>query len=74
VRFVSTEMSAGQVSADLHSRLGPGDKLIVARVMEGTYCGWLNPKVWEWTEARVVGRPQTAPGEPGAGGHPPSER
>lgn len=57
VRFVSTPLSAGQVSADLHAKLDAGDKLIVAQVMEGTYCGWLDKTVWDWTEARVVGRP-----------------
>jgi hypothetical protein len=61
IRFVSTPLSAGQVSADLHSKLDEGDKLIVAQVMEGTYCGWLEKAVWDWTEARVVGRPTPPP-------------
>jgi hypothetical protein len=56
IRFVSTPLSAGQVSADLHAKLDEGDKLIVAQVMEGTYCGWLAKDVWDWTESRVVGR------------------
>lgn len=62
IRFVSTKLTAGQVSADLHAKLGPGDKLIVAQVMEGSYCGWLSPDVWEWTEARVLARPGDPPG------------
>lgn len=61
IRFVSTDLSAGQVSADLHSKLDAGDKLIVAQVMEGTYCGWLANDVWDWTEARVLGRPAPSP-------------
>jgi len=56
VRFVSTELTAGQVSADLHAKLDGGDKLIVAQVTEGSYCGWLHKDVWAWTEARVLGR------------------
>jgi hypothetical protein len=64
IRFVSTDLSAGQVSADLHAKLGEGDKLIVAQVMEGTYCGWLDKAVWDWTEARVVGRPAPSPDSP----------
>lgn len=64
IRFVSTPLSAGQVSADLHSKLDPGDKLIVAQVMEGTYCGWLSKDVWEWTEARVAGGAAPSPGAP----------
>lgn len=55
VRFVSTPLSAGEVTADLRTRLGPRDKLIVARVSEGSYCGWLHKDVWDWTEARVLG-------------------
>lgn len=61
IRFVSTPLSAGQVTADLRTKLDGGDKLIVAQVMEGTYCGWLAREVWEWTEARVLGRPAPPP-------------
>lgn len=66
IRFVSTPLSAGQVSADLHTRLDGGDKLIVAQVMEGTYCGWLSKEVWDWTEARVLGRSAPSPDAPEA--------
>ena len=64
VRFVSTPLSAGQVTADLRAKLDGGDKLIVAQVMEGSYCGWLHKDVWAWTEARVLGRPAPSPGAP----------
>lgn len=57
IRFVATPLTAGQVTADLRTRLDASDKLIVAQVMEGTYCGWLHKDVWAWTEARVLGRP-----------------
>jgi hypothetical protein len=60
IRFVSTPLTAGQVSADLKTKLDGADKLIVAQVMEGSYCGWLSKEVWDWTEARVVGRPAPA--------------
>ena len=73
IRFVSTPLSAGQVSADLHTKLDGGDKLIVAQVMEGTYCGWLHKDVWEWTEARVLGRPAPSPDAPKVEGSGPSE-
>jgi hypothetical protein len=53
VRFVSTPLTAGEVTADLHTKLEDGDKLIVAQVTEGAYCGWLSKDVWAWTEARV---------------------
>ncbi|MGA9580811.1 MAG: hypothetical protein WBR13_02445 [Allosphingosinicella sp.] len=65
IRFVSTDLSAGQVTADLRSKLDDSDKLVVAQVREGSYCGWLSKNVWEWTEARVVGRPEPEPDSPG---------
>ena len=69
IRFVSTPLSAGQVTADLRSKLDGTDKLIVAQVMEGTYCGWLHKDVWAWTEARVRGdAAPPGPPPPGAGG------
>jgi hypothetical protein len=53
IRFVSTPLSAGQVSADLSTKLDANDKIVVAQVMEGTYCGRLSREVWAWTEALV---------------------
>lgn len=64
IRFVSTPLSAGQVTADLRTKLDGSDKLVVAQVMEGTYCGWLHKDVWAWTEARVLGRPAPSPDAP----------
>lgn len=64
IRFVSTPLTAGQVTADLRSKLDDADKLVVAQVTEGSYCGWLSKNVWEWTEPRVVGRPEPAPDAP----------
>jgi hypothetical protein len=51
--FVSTPSPAGQVNADLRSALGPDDLIIVAQVMEGTYCGRLPQPVWDWIEERL---------------------
>lgn len=53
VYFVSTPLSAGQINADLHTGLEPDDKIIVAQVMEGTYCGWLPQVMWDWIEERL---------------------
>ena len=72
IRFVSTSLSAGQVAADLQTKLDGRDKLIVAEVMEGSYCGWLSKSVWDWTEARVVGRPGPSPDAPEVEGYGPS--
>ena len=64
IRFVSTPLSAGEVTADLRSKLDGRDKLVVAQVTEGSYCGWLHGDVWAWTEARVLGRPEPVPDAP----------
>lgn len=53
VYFVSTPLAAGQVNADLHTGLENDDKVIVARVQEGSYCGWLPQPVWDWIEERL---------------------
>lgn len=53
VYFVSTPLSAGQINADLHKGLEPDDLIVVARVTEGTYCGWLPQPVWDWIEERL---------------------
>ena len=53
VYFVSTPLSAGQVNADLHTGLANDDKIVVARVTEGSYCGWLPQPVWDWIEERL---------------------
>ncbi|HET9640003.1 MAG TPA: hypothetical protein VFP12_12435 [Allosphingosinicella sp.] len=53
VYFVSTPLSAGQINADLHTGLANDDKIIVAQVMEGSYCGWLPQPMWDWIEERL---------------------
>jgi hypothetical protein len=53
VYFISTPLKAGQVNADLHRGLDPDDKIIVAQVLEGTYCGWLPQPMWDWIEERL---------------------
>ena len=53
VYFVATPLSAGQINADLHAGLASDDKIIVARVMEGSYCGWLPQPMWDWIEERL---------------------
>ena len=53
VYFVSTPLAAGQVNADLHQGLESDDMIIVAQVLEGTYCGWLPQVMWDWIEERL---------------------
>ncbi|HEX9964148.1 MAG TPA: hypothetical protein VGB04_04115 [Allosphingosinicella sp.] len=53
VYFISTPLRAGQVNIDLHQGLDPDDKIVVAQVMEGSYCGWLPQPVWDWVEERL---------------------
>ncbi len=68
VYFVATPRSAGQVSADLHQGLDPDDKIIVAQMMEETYCGWLPKVMWAWVEERLSRPPaDLAPPAPGPG-------
>jgi len=53
VYFVSTPLRAGEINLDLHQGLEPADKIIVAQVSEGSYCGWMPQPVWDWIEERL---------------------
>jgi len=53
VYFISTPLRAGEINLDLHQGLEPDDKIIVAQVSEGSYCGWMPQPVWDWTEQRL---------------------
>jgi hypothetical protein len=53
VYFISTPLAAGQVNAHLHTGLESDDYIIVAQVMEGSYCGWLPQVMWDWIEERL---------------------
>ena len=53
VYFVSTPLKAGQINVDLHTGLQPDDKVVVAQVLEGTYCGWMPQPLWDWIEERL---------------------
>lgn len=53
VRFVSTNWTADQVSADLRTKLDDNDKIIVTKLISGNYQGWLSQAVWEWIAARL---------------------
>ena len=53
VYFVSTPLAAEQINAELHRGLESDDMIIVAQVLEGTYCGWMPQPVWDWIEERL---------------------
>jgi hypothetical protein len=53
VRFVSTALSAEQVSNLLQGMLDNNDRLIVAKMVNGSHHGWLAKDVWDWINARL---------------------
>ena len=53
VYFVSTPLTSGQLNADLHRGLEPDDLIVVARLTEHAYCGWMPQPVWDWVEERL---------------------
>jgi hypothetical protein len=53
VRFVSTDWSADQVSADLETKLDSNDRLVVTKLVPSTHQGRLLPTVWDWINARI---------------------
>jgi hypothetical protein len=53
VRFVSTHLSADQLSDDLRKKLDSNDRIIVTKLVSGNYQGWLDETVWDWINARL---------------------
>ena len=53
VRFISTNLSADQLSNDLRKRLDDNDRIIVTKLVSGNHQGWLDKTLWEWIDARV---------------------
>jgi hypothetical protein len=53
VRFVSANLSAEQLSEDLRKKLDDNDRIIVTKLMSGSYYGWLSQDVWDWINARL---------------------
>jgi hypothetical protein len=53
VRFVSTNLSASELSEDLRKKLDNNDRIIVTKLVSGNYAGWLNKSVWDWINARL---------------------
>jgi hypothetical protein len=53
VRFVSTRLTAAQLSDDLQKKLDHDDKLVVTKLVSGDYYGCLHEDVWAWISARV---------------------
>jgi hypothetical protein len=53
VRFVSTNLSASELSEDLRKKLDNNDQIIVTKLVSGNYAGWLNKSVWDWINARL---------------------
>jgi hypothetical protein len=53
VRFVSTQLSADQLSDDLRKKLDDNDRIIVTKLISGNHQGWLGKDVWEWINARL---------------------
>jgi hypothetical protein len=53
VRFVSTNLTADQLSDDLRKKLDSNDRIIVTKLVAGNHQGWLDKTVWDWIDARL---------------------
>ena len=53
VRFVSTNLTADQLSDDLRKKLDSNDRIIVTKLVSGNHQGWLDKTVWDWINARL---------------------
>jgi hypothetical protein len=53
VCFVSTALSADQISTHLQGKLDNNDRLIVVKMASGSHQGWLAKDVWDWIRTRL---------------------
>jgi hypothetical protein len=53
VAFVSSSLSASQISNDLRIALDENDRLVVSKMNSNQYAGWLLKTVGDWINARV---------------------
>lgn len=52
VWFVQSDASAQAISDDLATKLDRDDRLVVTRMRDGEYAGWLRADVVDWITAR----------------------
>ena len=53
VRWVSGDMSAHDLSADLQQKLDKNDGIFVSQLVRGEYQGYLSKATWEWISQRL---------------------
>jgi len=53
VRFISSGLTANQISDDLKTKLDDNDRIIVTKLISGNHQGWLSEKVWDWINAHL---------------------
>jgi hypothetical protein len=53
VWFLSTSSTTEQVSNHLLAHIDTTDRLIVTKLQQGSYQGWLHKDVWSWINARA---------------------
>jgi len=53
VRFVSTDLSAQALYADLKQRIDTNDRLLVTKMTPLQYAGWLDGEVVNWLKTKI---------------------
>ncbi len=53
VRWVSGDMSAHDLSADLQQKLDKNDGIFLSQLVRGEYQGYLSKATWEWISQRL---------------------
>ncbi|MBB3890471.1 hypothetical protein GGQ61_001188 [Phenylobacterium haematophilum] len=53
VRYISTQLTAEQLSTDLRKYTDANDRIVVSKMVNGDFHGWLKEEVWAWIEARL---------------------
>ncbi len=53
VWFVSTHLSADQISEKLRGHIDSDDNVFVTRLHSGGHAGWMHKDIWPWLSSRI---------------------
>ncbi|QND70011.1 hypothetical protein [Tardiphaga robiniae] len=53
VWFIQSSITVDALDAEIRSRLGGHDRLIVTKLESGQHQGWLDPATWAWINPKL---------------------
>ncbi len=53
VWFISSNSTADTLDVRIRQQMDVNDRLLVTKLFAGQHQGWLEPKIWNWINARI---------------------